>query len=60
MAIYKSSGVTGSGVFLVLVDLETSSSTGCEASRAWVIQHLAVLPSLSPSLKRKAGCSYRR
>lgn len=31
----------------MLVDLEPSRAPGCEASRAWVIRHLASLPSLS-------------
>lgn len=58
-AIYKSPEVTSSGGFLVLVDPETSGSVGCEASRAWVIRHLAGLPSLSPNLKCETGCSCR-
>lgn len=59
MAIFKSREVTGKQGFVVLVDLEPSRAVGCEASRAWVIRHLAGLPSLSPSLKSIAGCKYR-
>lgn len=47
MTIFKSRKVTGKGGFVELVDLETSRAVGFEASRAWVIRHLADLPSLS-------------
>lgn len=59
MAIFTSREVRGKGSFVVLVDLETPRAVGCEASPGRVIRHLAGLPSLSPTLKCKAGHRYR-